>query len=208
MPLWVACSFAADMDSCTVARKESEVSESRRCCSQSSTESGSTVGDVHSDVETEPETIRTSMILKNLPTACTRTDLVELLDHQGFNGTYDFVYIPSAFDEPGAQPNFGYAFINFINTAVGEQFKTAIDGFDGWTMSNNGAAEVDWSRGMQGLDAHVERYINSPVMHFAVDDMHKPAMFKNGQRVPFPEPTMPPKAPRRRRRQNKDVGKR
>lgn len=49
------------------------------------------------------------------------------------------------------------------------------------------------------LDAHVERYRNSSVMHHSVPEEFKPALFENGQQIPFPKPSKAPKAPQLRR---------
>ena len=45
------------------------------------------------------------------------------------------------------------------------------------------------------VQAHVERYRNSPVMHRSVPDEYKPVIFKNGVRKNFPRPTKKVKAP-------------
>ena len=48
---------------------------------------------------------------------------------------------------------------------------------------------------LRGLEAHVERYRNSPVMHRSVPDQYKPVIFKDGVRKPFPRATKKVKAP-------------
>ena len=58
---------------------------------------------------------------------------------------------------------------------------------------------VCWSSAFQGLLEHVERYRNSPVMHMTIPDEHKPALFSEGVRVPFPEPTQLVSVPRVRK---------
>ena len=40
---------------------------------------------------------------------------------------------------------------------------------------------MNWSHPYQGLDAHIERYRNSPVMHEDVPDEYKPM---SGPRIP------------------------
>ena len=47
----------------------------------------------------------------------------------------------------------------------------------------------------RAVQAHVERYRNSPVMHRSVPDEYKPVIFKNGVRKNFPRPTKKVKAP-------------
>lgn len=53
-----------------------------------------------------------------------------------------------------------------------------------------------WGGPHQGLEAHVERYRNSPVMHEDVPDTFKPVLFANGVRISFPLPTRKLRAPR------------
>merc|ERR1711862_775811 len=98
---------------------------------------------------------------------------------------YDFIYLPVDFR---SRIGFGYAFINLVNGRVAEQCRSHFDGFTEWSIQSEKVAEVTWSNPSQGLAAHVERYRNSPVMHEAVPDEFKPAMFANGKRIGFPSP--------------------
>jgi len=70
--------------------------------------------------------------------------------------------------------------------------------FDGvsWGQSGGGEAVVSWSSS-QGLDLHLERYRNSPIMHESVLDACRPVVLEGGVRVEFPAPTK--KVPRLRR---------
>jgi hypothetical protein len=63
-------------------------------------------------------------------------------------------------------------------------------------MQSEKVAAVTWSDAMQGLDEHVERYRDCPVMHESIPDEFKPLLFKDGVRVPFPKPTKKIQAPR------------
>jgi hypothetical protein len=58
--------------------------------------------------------------------------------------------------------------------------------------------ETHWGHPLQGLDAHVQRYRNSPVMSESVPDECKPLLLQDGLRVPFPLPTKQLRTPRRR----------
>lgn len=57
---------------------------------------------------------------------------------------------------------------------------------------------VNWASPHQGLEAHIAHFRNSPVMHEDVREEHKPALFKDGERVEFPKPTKVIRAPRLR----------
>jgi len=50
---------------------------------------------------------------------------------------------------------------------------------------------------LQGLEANIERYRNSPTMHELVPDAYRPMLFVNGQQVAFPAPTKKIKPPRK-----------
>jgi hypothetical protein len=139
----------------------------------------------------------TTVMMRNIPINYTRTMLLQLIDSEGFKGQYDLVYIPIDFNS-GA--GFGYAFVNMIHPEVAEKFRAHFQGYSGWTAASEKVCEVIWSGTHQGLEAHVERYRDSPVMHESVPDESKPAIFKDGVRVPFPPPTRAPRAPRMRRR--------
>jgi len=90
-----------------------------------------------------------------------------------------FIYLPMNLRSSG---NFGYAFVDFDFTEIAEQCKERLEGFTGWSDPSEKALEVAWSE-TQGLDSHINRYRDSPLMHESVEDELKPAMFKNRKRV-------------------------
>merc|ERR1740121_2134085 len=94
---------------------------------------------------------------------------------------------------------FGYAFINFTKTEKAVHFTEQFEGFSDWPVESDMTCEVSWSNVLQGLEAHVERYRNSPLMHPSVPDEFRPACFDGARRVPFPAPTQRIKAPRYRK---------
>lgn len=55
---------------------------------------------------------------------------------------------------------------------------------------------MEWCSEQGGLDVLVKRYQNCPVMHESVNDEFKPALYKEGIRVPFPVPTKKLRKPR------------
>jgi len=144
---------------------------------------------------------RTTVMLRNLPKAHSRAALLALLDSLGLRGQYDFVYVPMDF---ASGSSLGYAFVNLVSPAAADHAWACLDGLSRWTGSGSGQGASQgpcvlcWSRPHQGLAAHVERYMNSPVMHPAVPDAWKPAIFLGGVRVGFPAPTRALKAPKLR----------
>lgn len=65
----------------------------------------------------------------------------------------------------------------------------------GW----GGRVRTLWSE-VQGRDAYVEKYRNSPVMHHKVPEEYRPVLLAGGEPVPFPGPTRAIRAPRFRDR--------
>lgn len=140
---------------------------------------------------------KTTVMLRNVPYNVSRDAVVKMMDDAGFNGLYDFIYLPIDFR---SKSGFGYAFINMTSNAAALKFFEHFNGFTEWPMKSQKVAEVTWSEPSQGLDIHVDRYRSSPVMHEVVPDEFKPAMYSGGLRVPFPVPLKAIRAPRFRRR--------
>lgn len=135
---------------------------------------------------------RTTVMLRNIPVEYTRALLVELLQNHGYNEQFNLVYMPMDFQN---RVGLGYAFINFESTEVAELFCEQFAGFKDWEVDSDRECELRWSD-VQGLEAHFERYRNSPVMHESVPDEYQPAIFNGLERVPFPPPTKLVRAPR------------
>mmetsp|Transcript_75388 Transcript_75388/g.157118 ORF Transcript_75388/g.157118 Transcript_75388/m.157118 type:complete len:446 (-) Transcript_75388:61-1398(-) len=136
---------------------------------------------------------RTTIMLRNLPNNYTRGSLLTLLDNEGFGGQYDFLYLPIDFKTHSAM---GYAFVNMTTGEAAERAHSHFDGWTKWAVPSNKRCSVGWSDPHQGFEANVGRYRNSPLMHESVPDEYRPILFKEGQRVSFPEPTKRIKPPR------------
>jgi RNA recognition motif-containing protein len=138
---------------------------------------------------------RTTLMFRNLPVWFTREKLEKLLNAEGFGMLYNFIYLPA---ELGTGACFGYAFINMATPGDAERFVEYFQGFDRWPETDTRRAVVHLSEALQGLDEQIERYRNSPLMHPSVADELRPAVYWQGVRMPFPEPTAPIKPPRAR----------
>lgn len=144
------------------------------------------------------ETPRTTVMLRNLPNSYTRSMLVELIDAEGFQNRYDFVYLPVDFS---SQAGLGYAFVNFVSPEDADRCQEHFEGFTGWNIPSEKVCSVTWAGPHQGLVQHVERYRSSPVMHESVPDEWKPALYMAGAgRLDFPPPTQAIRKPKIRRR--------
>lgn len=136
----------------------------------------------------------TTIMLRNLPNSYTRRDLVDLLISQGFAGRFDFLYLPIDFKTHAA---LGYAFVNMLAPTDAEELSRSLVGFTGWSVPCGKVCRVSWSQPLQGLEAHIARYRNSPLMHEAVPDQYRPMLLCGGVPVPLPPPTKTIKPPRK-----------
>jgi hypothetical protein len=136
---------------------------------------------------------QTTLMLRNLPNNYSRSMFLGMLDSKGFSGVYDFVYLPIDFSSRAC---LGYAFVNLTDPATVPRFWKTFDGYSKWVLPSRKVCTVSWSGPHQGLEAHIERYRNSPVMHDSVPDEYKPLVFKDGMRMYFPPPTKVNRAPR------------
>lgn len=133
-----------------------------------------------------PEEGRTTVMMRNVPNDYTRAMVLELLDSSGFAGRYNFLYVPTDFSR-GA--GLGYAFVNLSSAADAQELRSRLEGFRQWSVPSSKVCTVGWSNPCQGLQANIERYKNSPIMHDSVPDEFKPMLFVHGVRVQFPQPT-------------------
>jgi hypothetical protein len=140
---------------------------------------------------------RTTIVMRSIPNDYTRAMLMDLMDVEGFRGLYDFLYLPIDFESQAT--NCGYSFVNFVDSEVASRFFDCFSGFQRWSVQSDEVCELRWSDKVQGLDAHVELFRNSPVLHEAVPDNCKPVLFRDGERVAFPRPTKRVRAPRKGR---------
>jgi len=142
----------------------------------------------------------TTIMLRNVPGALTRTMLLAELETQGFAGKFDFVYLPVDFeDSTQCGQNFGHAFINFVCALSAAQARNSFSGFTAWGVKYEKPCEAVWREQCQGLTAHIEKYRNSALMHESVPDENKPLTFVDGIQRPFPGPKQPIQAPKMRR---------
>lgn len=162
-------------------RKQKSSPKTKSGCANSSSHQWPTQVPVSTNCE------KTTLMLKNLPSAYTQAKLLETLDTLGLMGKYNFAYLPVDFLS-GA--GFGYAFVNFISGQDALAALQMLQGFAGWRDTGcRKVLEVCWSDPHQGLDSLIERYRNSRVMHGTVPLHYKPVLLMDGCRIAFPAPT-------------------
>jgi hypothetical protein len=157
-----------------------------------STDAGSSVPCSSDDGSELGDGVMTTLMMQNIPNEYSRQMLLDLLNGNGFAGKYDFAYLPLDFK---TKRSLGYAFLNFTSKEVATQFLNAFEGFSGWCIPSRKVCAVTWSA-LQGLEAHVECYRSSPVMHSSVPEECRPLLFESGQKIPFPEPKKKIREPR------------
>jgi hypothetical protein len=98
-----------------------------------------------------------TVMMRNLPNKYTRALLLEELGRTGFNGTYDFLYLPV---DTIQQANKGYAFINFSHPAYAKRFK---DTYEDCTMPlfNSNKSITVTVAALQGFEANYAHYVNA-----------------------------------------------
>jgi len=153
---------------------------------------------VHSANAPAAKEVRTTVMLKGLPDTYTRTMLLQLLDAAGFIGRLNFLYLPVDFKR---ERSLGYALINLVTPSEALRLGRHFEGFSNWCVEGGSMCSVAWCSPQQGLDAHVERYRNSPVMHESMPDEWRPILLAHGVPIAFPAPTLKIKAPKFKGRQ-------
>merc|ERR1712072_1336591 len=84
------------------------------------------------DVLTEdvpPNVDKTTVMWKNIPNNCSRDDLLELMNTEGFAGCYNFFYSPVDF---ASSALLGYAFVNFVSPKEASRFLYHFQGYSRW----------------------------------------------------------------------------
>jgi len=171
--------------------EDAAASGQRRGRRQRGSRGAAAAGEAQADNCVESE--RTTVMLRNLPNNYTRAMVLAMLDRKGFACKYDFLYLPIDFKTHAC---LGYAFVNLVSPTMVPEFWRSFDGFSRWALPTKKICGVSWSGPRQGLEAHIERYRNSPVMHPTVPEEFQPVVFEGGKRVPFPQPSKPPRSPR------------
>jgi len=188
-------------DSIAVAESKPRVQlgcHRERCSSRNSTAlpSPAPSDDSRSEADSLSDAQRTTLIVRQLPRAITRQRVVQALGEQGFGNEFDFLYCPLDYV---SKKGFGYVLLNFTSPRAAVHFRERFQGQLGsWLVAESTMAlDIVWAVGenRQGLQANIDRYRNSPVMHSIVPDEFKPIVLSRGHRVAFSRPTEKLEAP-------------
>ncbi|KAF4694827.1 hypothetical protein FOZ62_015232, partial [Perkinsus olseni] len=130
-----------------------------------------------------PNSMKTTVMLRNIPNKYTQRMLLEVLAEEGFADKVDFFYLPIDFRN---KCNVGYAFINLCSHEYALQFMNVFHHYKLTAFNSLKVCETGFAR-IQGLQANINHYRNSPVNEVSIPE-YRPLLFSNGKEVPFPQP--------------------
>jgi len=118
-----------------------------------------------------------TVMMRNIPNKYTQKMLIDEVNEVGFNGTWDFLYLPID-RESGA--NKGYAFINFLRPDYAYAFKRAFNGKQMALFKSNKIVNVT-PAAIQGFEANFEHFSRTRV-NFGDPDA-RPLFLRKVQKV-------------------------
>jgi len=157
-------------------------------CNSTELRSNCSSVDFSSDEECGAVVVQTTLMISGFSRDCKRSQLLHLLTLAEMQLECDFLYVP--LDFKNVDRSFGFGFANFTTSDAALRAKQILTAHE---------LDADFAE-TQGLSSLISRFRNSSVMHSAVPDEARPALFVSGARAPFPAPTHAIKAPRLRTR--------
>mmetsp|Transcript_52039 Transcript_52039/g.122131 ORF Transcript_52039/g.122131 Transcript_52039/m.122131 type:complete len:291 (-) Transcript_52039:310-1182(-) len=147
-------------------------------------------GPQHPDVSAEGDQVvqsmtQTSLVLRNIPSDYTRQALLDLFRKLHILDFVNFLYFPIRGRDGSS---LGYAFVNVRNLDSVAKFTSSIEGWPLAGRKGTTKATVHANSSMASLDALINRYRDSSIMHSAVPVTMKPMLLHFGAEVPFPPP--------------------
>mmetsp|Transcript_47877 Transcript_47877/g.113776 ORF Transcript_47877/g.113776 Transcript_47877/m.113776 type:complete len:344 (-) Transcript_47877:80-1111(-) len=100
-----------------------------------------------------------TVMMRNLPNKYTQRMLLAEINHTGFLGTFDFLYLPI---DPETNANRGYAFLNFVDSGFAWMFKMSYEGRKMNRFNSNKVVSVTPAT-LQGFEANYAHYANARV---------------------------------------------
>jgi hypothetical protein len=100
-----------------------------------------------------------TVMMRNLPNKYSQRMLLAEINHTGFLGTFDFVYLPI---DPETNANRGYAFLNFVSSGIAWMFKSSYDGRKMNRFNSSKVVSV-MPATLQGFEANYAHYANARV---------------------------------------------
>jgi len=137
-----------------------------------------------------------TLMIRNIPNLYTRDMLMEELDGLGFQGAYDFIYLPI---DKSTHWNVGYAFVNFDDPDVAGNCMSIMTNytFNKFEHGTGKVAQVSIAY-IQGLEQNLKYYSNTAVQCSRMQS-HRPLVLRAGHQELLGKPR---KHNRRRRRKH------
>jgi len=105
----------------------------------------------------------TTMMIRNIPNRYTQKELIRELEGLGFQGTFDFFYMPM---DKATMCNVGYAFVNFLQPETAQRSMVVLEQYSfkkhRKALNRNKVATVSVAH-IQGLEANLRHYSNAAV---------------------------------------------
>eukprot|EP00429_Kryptoperidinium_foliaceum_P029646 CAMPEP_0176153404 /NCGR_PEP_ID=MMETSP0120_2-20121206/78365_1 /TAXON_ID=160619 /ORGANISM="Kryptoperidinium foliaceum, Strain CCMP 1326" /LENGTH=250 /DNA_ID=CAMNT_0017490463 /DNA_START=1 /DNA_END=754 /DNA_ORIENTATION=- len=114
----------------------------------------------------------TTLMIRNLPPRLCSLDLVAELEIYTPRTSFDYVYVPW---ERTNKNNTGFAFVNFVDTAIAAKVLAEMDG-QAWRYSNRRRPAKVVPAHVQGLDENLRRFAEQE----ALDAGHVPLLLSGG----------------------------
>ncbi|KAF4745090.1 hypothetical protein FOZ63_026622 [Perkinsus olseni] len=114
----------------------------------------------------------TTMMIRNVPKRYTQRMLIQELTGRGFEGTFDFFYLPT---DISSGRNLGYAFVNFLTPALAATFKSvfhklqlpgsgSLSTFGDAAGANNNCLSISVAV-VQGLKRNLDNLVRNASVH-------------------------------------------
>jgi hypothetical protein len=100
-----------------------------------------------------------TVMIRNIPCGCSREDVLQAIDSVGFNGLYDFFYLPRR-----RYKTMGYGFIGFPDPHLTRSFAESMTGYRFPTRNSKKVVSVVPAR-IQGLNSCLDHFKSTRAMH-------------------------------------------
>lgn len=134
-----------------------------------------------------------TVMMRNLPNKYTQQMLLHEINEAGFDGMFDFLYLPI---DPETGANRGYAFINFISPNCSWSFKQRYEGCRMSNFNSNKVVSVT-PAALQGFQANYAHYSTARVNRG--DPAARPLFLRHPDELPGAAPSGMSRRGRRRR---------
>lgn len=120
----------------------------------------------------------TTVMWRNIPNRYSQQLLVNELVKLGYDGTYDFLYLPIDFQK---KCNVGYAFINFLEEKDCAHFQVVMRDYRFYHFNSPKRGSCSPAH-VQGLEANIQHYSSTLVVGND-DPSQRPSVFRNGKMI-------------------------